>query len=150
MQSGIFPGNLISQSVEFLTDETCHDTPIPLLICCCRVKMYTERFIYVAARVQSTRSLLASPPCSVVSVTTLMFTLHSTYHYISHPVTLTTTTTSCLSGNLTYGPAHLAQIGGGGVPQKFLSFNMTHLAVVETDIHTTNPDKQLIFKHCSR
>ena len=59
-----------------------------------------------------------------------MLTLHSTDHYISHPVTLTTTTTSCLSGNLTYGPAHLAQIGGG-FPSEIPIFYMTHLAVVK-------------------
>ena len=61
-----------------------------------------------------------------------MLTLHSTDHYITigHPVTLTTSTTSCLSGNLTYGPAHLAQIwGGGGFPQKIPIFYMTHLAL---------------------
>ena len=49
-----------------------------------------------AARVQTTRSLLAYPSCSAVSVTTLMLTLHSIYHYISHPV-VTLTTTRCLS-----------------------------------------------------
>ena len=158
-----------------------HDTPLQLLICCYRVKMYTEQdqspcnsvrqivfwhlrrlagvasqwcnvhayliqksqsgefprnlrhvmtrsdnaFIcyylvkMYAARGQSPCSLLASPPCSTVCVTPFMLTLHSTDHYItiSHPVTLTTATTSCLSGNLTYGPAHLAQMGGGGSPK---------------------------------
>ena len=43
MQSGVFPGNLIPQSGEFPTYETCHVTPIQLLICCYRVKMYTEQ-----------------------------------------------------------------------------------------------------------
>ena len=96
-------------------------------------------FVYVAARGQGTCSLLASPPCSTVCVTPFMLTLHSTDHYITigHPVTLTTTTTSCLSGNLTYGPAHLAQIGGGGVPQKIHIFYMTHLALVQLPLYTT-------------
>ena len=29
------------------------------------------------------------------------------------------------------------KLGGGGFPQKSLSFNMAHLAVVETGIYTT-------------
>ena len=95
-----------------------------------------------------------------------MLTLHSIDHYISHPVTLTTT--RCLSplhlksspmdhlpytflslthlearllglhlGNLTYGPAHLAQIWGG-FPQKSLSFNMAHLALGQLPLITTS------------
>ena len=77
------------------------------------VKMY-------AARVQSTRSLLASPPCSAVFVTTLMLSLHSIDHYITichSVVTLTTAPTCCLSPRqssptkiLSYG----APLGGGG------------------------------------
>ena len=61
--------------------------------------------------------------------------IHSTDHYItiSYPV-VTMTTARCLSGNLTYGPAHLEQIWGG-FPQKSLSFNMAHLEVIKTGIY---------------
>ena len=94
-QSGEFPRNL--RHVTTRSDN--------VFICYYLVKMY-------AARGQSPCSLLASPPCSTVCVTPFMLTLHSTDHYItiSHPVTLTTTTTSCLSGNLTR--AFGANLGG--------------------------------------
>ena len=55
-----YPGNLIHRVPHRF--ETCHDTPIQLYICYYLVKMY-------AARVQSTCSLLASPPCSACLLT---------------------------------------------------------------------------------
>ena len=61
----------------------CHDARAQMTFC---IRYYLVKMY--AARVQSTRSLLASPPCSAVSVTTFMLSLHSIDHYITicHPV----------------------------------------------------------------
>ena len=69
-----------------------------------------------AARVQSTRSLLAYPLCSAVSVTTLMLTLPSIEHYISHPIV--TLTTTCILSHRQSSPKILSYeepLGGGSI-----------------------------------